>query len=67
MSLLQIVNIIDDKNRAAIGAASETSVAGGGANDGSGVIRGRDGSDVQVSKKSCPLICGNHTLIQHTM
>ena len=50
MNLLQIVNIIDDKNRAAIGAASETSVAGGGANDGSGVIRGRDGSDVQVSE-----------------
>ena len=53
---LQIVNIIDDKNRAAIGAASETSVAGGGANDGSGVIRGRDGSDVQVSEAN---LCGN--------
>ena len=45
--LSQIVNIIDDKNRAAIGAASETSMAGGGG--GSGVIRERDGNDVQAS------------------
>ena len=49
--LSQIVNIIDDKNRAAIGAASETSMAGGGG--GSGVIRERDGNDVQVSDQSC--------------
>ena len=49
VGLGQIVNIIDDKNRgSAIGrAASETSASNGG---GSGVIRERDGSDVQVSE-----------------
>ena len=44
----QIVNIIDDKNRAAIGAASGSSMAGGGDQ----VIRERggngDGNGVQV-------------------
>ena len=47
----QIVNIIDDKNRAAIGAASGTSMAGGGGG-GDQVIRERggngDGNGVQV-------------------
>ena len=46
------MNIIDDKERAAIGAASETSVVSEGVNGGSGVIRergrGSDGNGVQV-------------------